>query len=183
MCERRSTTPSADASTPPVQEGKILFFSSSPRRGACGSRRGGVAVAHVVSPWQCHASIVKLHNHPVLVYRRRELRASLTPAEAKLWKHLQRRQLIGWKFSRQHSVGGFVLDFYCPDARLAVEVPPAAHMIRSLRKRATAVATTFWRSAEFASCDSRTATCSRTSRACLAKSGARWKRAILPLLS
>jgi very-short-patch-repair endonuclease len=80
-----------------------------------------------MSPRECDASIVKLHNHPNLLYRRRELRSSLTSAEATLWKQLQRRQLFGWKFRRQHSVGRFVLDFYCPDARLAVELDGSPH--------------------------------------------------------
>jgi very-short-patch-repair endonuclease len=68
-----------------------------------------------------------LHNRPELLERRRELRASLTLAEALLWKHLQRRQLDRWKFRRQHSVGRYVLDFYCPNARLGIELDGAAH--------------------------------------------------------
>lgn len=67
------------------------------------------------------------HNAPVLKTRRRELRANLTPAEALLWHHLQRSRLEGRKFRRQHSVGPFVLDFYCPSERLAVELEAAAH--------------------------------------------------------
>jgi very-short-patch-repair endonuclease len=55
------------------------------------------------------------------------LRGSLTLAEARLWKHLQRSQLDGWKFRRQHSVGQFVLDFYCPTVKVAVELDGAAH--------------------------------------------------------
>jgi very-short-patch-repair endonuclease len=67
------------------------------------------------------------HNAPELKSRRRELRATLTPAEALLWQHLQRRRLEGRKFRRQHSVGPYVLDFYCPSERLAVELDGAAH--------------------------------------------------------
>jgi len=59
--------------------------------------------------------------------RRRELRKALTTAEATLWLHLQRSQLSGFKFRRQHSVGPYVLDFYCPAAKLAVELDGAAH--------------------------------------------------------
>lgn len=44
-----------------------------------------------------------------------------------LWKHLQRSQLNGKKFRRQHSVGPYVLDFYCPRQRLAIELDGAAH--------------------------------------------------------
>jgi very-short-patch-repair endonuclease len=67
------------------------------------------------------------HNAPELKSRRRELRATLTPAEALLWQHLQRSRLEGRKFRRQHSVGPYVLDFYCPSERLAVELDGAAH--------------------------------------------------------
>ena len=58
---------------------------------------------------------------------RKTLRHQLTPAEAKLWTYLQRSQLAGRKFRRQHSVGGYILDFYCPAERLAIELDGAAH--------------------------------------------------------
>ena len=44
-----------------------------------------------------------------------------------LWKALQGGQLAGRKFRRQHSVGAYVLDFYCPSERLAVELDGAGH--------------------------------------------------------
>ena len=67
------------------------------------------------------------HNAPELKPRRRELRRSLTPAEALLWHHLQRSKLQGRKFRRQHSVGPYVLDFYCPSERLAIALDGAVH--------------------------------------------------------
>ena len=70
---------------------------------------------------------VHLHNRTSLRKARRELRHSLTLAEARLWLHLQRRQLDGWKFRRQHSIGPYIVDFYCPAARLVVELDGAAH--------------------------------------------------------
>jgi very-short-patch-repair endonuclease len=48
------------------------------------------------------------HNAVALKARRRELRASLTPAEALLWRYLQRSQLAGRKFRRQHSIGPYI---------------------------------------------------------------------------
>lgn len=69
----------------------------------------------------------RLHNIPALKARRRELRASLTPAEAVLWKYLQSRQLDGRKFRRQHSIGRYIVDFYCPELKLAIELDGAAH--------------------------------------------------------
>lgn len=68
-----------------------------------------------------------LNNLPVLRTFRKELRNHLTPAEAKLWTYLQRSQLGKRKFRRQHSVGFYILDFYCPAERLAIELDGAAH--------------------------------------------------------
>ncbi|MEW5979660.1 MAG: endonuclease domain-containing protein [Acidobacteriota bacterium] len=69
----------------------------------------------------------QIHNRPSLKPLRRALRSALTSAEAVLWKNLQRSQLEGKKFRRQHSVGPFVLDFYCPECRVAVELDGAGH--------------------------------------------------------
>ncbi|MBC7391167.1 MAG: endonuclease domain-containing protein [Opitutaceae bacterium] len=70
---------------------------------------------------------MKLNNLPKLKTRRTELRKALTPAEATLWKHLQNSQFEGKKFRRQHSVGNYILDFYCPSEKLAVELDGAGH--------------------------------------------------------
>lgn len=69
----------------------------------------------------------ELHNLRPLRARRRALRSNMTPAERSLWKHLRRRQLDGWRWRRQYSVGSYVLDFFCPAARLAVELDGAVH--------------------------------------------------------
>jgi very-short-patch-repair endonuclease len=58
---------------------------------------------------------------------RRHLRHNLTPAEAALWKALQGSKLEGKKFRRQHSIGNFVVDFYCPECRLAIELDGEKH--------------------------------------------------------
>ncbi len=62
--------------------------------------------------------------------RRRELRQALTPAEAVLWRLLKGQQLEGLKFRRQHSVGPYILDFYCPALKLAIELDGASHACR-----------------------------------------------------
>ena len=56
-----------------------------------------------------------------------ELRREATDAERSLWKLLRGRQLAGHKFRRQHEFGGFVLDFYCAEVRLAIEVDGGQH--------------------------------------------------------
>jgi very-short-patch-repair endonuclease len=68
-----------------------------------------------------------LHNHPILKNRRKELRNNATPAEQQLWSMLQRSNLGGYKFRRQHSVGSYILDFYCPSERLVVELDGDSH--------------------------------------------------------
>ena len=58
--------------------------------------------------------------------RARELRGEPTEAEKKLWEHLRRKSLSS-KFRRQHPIGPFFLDFYCHEAKLAVEVDGGGH--------------------------------------------------------
>jgi len=58
---------------------------------------------------------------------RKELRSNATPAEATLWKSLQKNQLQGRKFRRQHSIGNYVADFYCSEEKLVIELDGAEH--------------------------------------------------------
>jgi very-short-patch-repair endonuclease len=62
------------------------------------------------------------------IERARTFRKNLTPSEARLWVALRRSQLNGLRFRRQHPIGPFILDFYCPSARLAVEVDGSHHV-------------------------------------------------------
>ncbi len=64
----------------------------------------------------------RIHYQQNLKDLRKQNRRNLTPAEAELWKHLQGSKLEGRKFRRQHSVGGYILDFYCPVEKLAIEL-------------------------------------------------------------
>jgi very-short-patch-repair endonuclease len=57
----------------------------------------------------------------------RDMRGLPTAAEEVLWSALRQRQVAGLKFRRQHPVGRFVLDFYCPSCKLAVEVDGEVH--------------------------------------------------------
>ena len=57
----------------------------------------------------------------------RTLRRNQTDAERKLWHHLRDRRLDGWKFRRQHSVGPYVLDLYCAEAKLVAELDGGQH--------------------------------------------------------
>ena len=57
----------------------------------------------------------------------RNMRKHPTPAEAILWRALRGRRLAGLKFRRQHPVGQFIVDFYCANCKLAVEVDGSIH--------------------------------------------------------
>jgi very-short-patch-repair endonuclease len=59
--------------------------------------------------------------------RARALRVHATDAETKLWLQLRGRRLQGWKFRRQVPMGRYVVDFFCLDAKLIIEVDGGQH--------------------------------------------------------
>ena len=69
----------------------------------------------------------RLHNKKYLKQYRKDLRNSGTPAEATLWTVLQKKQVAGRKFRRQHSIGNYIVDFYCPAEKLAIELDGEGH--------------------------------------------------------
>ena len=58
---------------------------------------------------------------------RRELRRNSTDAEAALWFELRDRRMAGFKFRRQFPCGPYVVDFYCADLKLAIELDGGQH--------------------------------------------------------
>jgi very-short-patch-repair endonuclease len=64
--------------------------------------------------------------YPLILQRARELRQPQTPAEATLWQHLRNRNLV-YKFRRQHPIDRFIIDFYCAEARLCIEIDGGSH--------------------------------------------------------
>ncbi|MCH7637980.1 MAG: endonuclease domain-containing protein [Bacteroidetes bacterium] len=66
-------------------------------------------------------------NDPRVRERRRALRANSTPAEQNMWRIVRDRRLCGFKFRRQRSIGPYILDFYCSEAKLAVELDGSVH--------------------------------------------------------
>ncbi|MBP8231028.1 MAG: DUF559 domain-containing protein [Rhizorhabdus sp.] len=70
------------------------------------------------------------------VERARKLRRALSLPEVLLWGALRKRP-PGWKFRRQHPAGPYVLDFFCSEARLAVEVDGIAHDMGNRPERDT----------------------------------------------
>ncbi|MBU0531715.1 MAG: endonuclease domain-containing protein [Candidatus Uhrbacteria bacterium] len=70
---------------------------------------------------------MKVFNAKHVKERRRALRETMAPSEVILWLYLKEKQLCGFKFRRQHSIGEYVVDFYCPKAKLVVEVDGDSH--------------------------------------------------------
>jgi very-short-patch-repair endonuclease len=64
------------------------------------------------------------------VKRARLLRKKATDAERMLWRHLRNRNFAGYKFRRQHPFDRYILDFYCPAAKLAIELDGGGHYRR-----------------------------------------------------
>ncbi|MBL1215131.1 MAG: DUF559 domain-containing protein [Ignavibacteriae bacterium] len=66
-------------------------------------------------------------NKPELKQRRRQLRQDQTYAEKVMWSQLRNRQFLGIKFKRQYSVDNYVLDYYAPELKLAIELDGSVH--------------------------------------------------------
>ena len=62
-----------------------------------------------------------------LIEQARHMRADPTHAEALLWEKLRKRQLGDLKFRRQHIIYVFIVDFYCPAAKLVIEIDGPVH--------------------------------------------------------
>ncbi|MBI3587436.1 MAG: DUF559 domain-containing protein [Ignavibacteriales bacterium] len=74
--------------------------------------------------------MIKIFNRKIQKRRRQYLRNNAPNAEAILWLKLKGKQLRGYKFRRQQGVGQYIVDFYCPEYQLAVEIDGVTHLIR-----------------------------------------------------
>ncbi|MCK5834004.1 endonuclease domain-containing protein [bacterium] len=70
---------------------------------------------------------MRLYNKKELQEHRRALRSNMPHAEAKLWIFIRKKQIEGIRFRRQFSVGSYILDFYSPECRLAIELDGSSH--------------------------------------------------------
>ena len=66
---------------------------------------------------------------PWVAKYRDKLRKNLTPAEAAFWNLVKNSRLDGRKFRRQHSIGKYIFDFYCPSEKLAIELDGQFHLV------------------------------------------------------
>jgi very-short-patch-repair endonuclease len=72
---------------------------------------------------------------PVIFRLANDLRHDPTRAEMRLWTELRNRKLLGFKFRRQHPFNIMVLDFYCNEAKLAIEVDGSVHDDHTQKER------------------------------------------------
>ncbi len=70
---------------------------------------------------------MKKYNNPKLKKLRSKLRKSSTDQERIIWNLLRNRKLQGLKFFRQYSIETYILDFYCPEMRLSIEIDGGQH--------------------------------------------------------
>ncbi len=102
------------------------FFSSLSQRGGAG---GGVC-----SHYNYHISMrykTSNANEKEQKERRKQLRNNSTAAEVILWNELKGRKVGGLKFRRQQGLGPYILDFYCPEIRLCVELDGSSHDMKN----------------------------------------------------
>jgi very-short-patch-repair endonuclease len=71
--------------------------------------------------------MTKHYNKKELKETRRHLRKNQTYTENIVWMYLRDRQMDGYKFRRQYSVDQFIIDFYCPKIKLALEIDRSVH--------------------------------------------------------
>ena len=57
----------------------------------------------------------------------KKLRKNSTPGEIELWKGLKKKQILGYDFDRQKPIHKYIVDFYCKDLRLAIEIDGRSH--------------------------------------------------------
>jgi len=65
--------------------------------------------------------------NPKLKELAKKLRQNMTFSEVKLWNEIKNSQLMGYDFDRQRPIGNFIVDFYCKDLKLAVEIDGITH--------------------------------------------------------
>jgi very-short-patch-repair endonuclease len=71
--------------------------------------------------------MTKLYNQTSEKAKRQQLRKNMTKAEFIMWQKLKGKQLEGYKFRSQYGVGQFVVDFYCTELKLAIEIDGESH--------------------------------------------------------
>ena len=71
---------------------------------------------------------------PQTFHSAKEISKKMTPAEKMLWHELRNRNLSGCKFRRQHPVGKYIVDFFCSQSRLVIEIDGGIHDDEEIRE-------------------------------------------------
>lgn len=72
---------------------------------------------------------------PNIFGKAKELRSRMTPAEIILWDKVRNKQILGLRFRRQHPISQFIVDFYCHQARLVIEIDGDIHQLPEVKER------------------------------------------------
>jgi very-short-patch-repair endonuclease len=72
--------------------------------------------------------MTELYNKSSEKLKRQTLRNNMPPAERAIWERLRGRQVENCKFRRQYSIAEFVVDFYVPELKLAIEIDGDSHL-------------------------------------------------------
>ena len=75
--------------------------------------------------------MTEIFNKKKYIKKRQYLRNNMTKAEVVLWSKLKGKQLNGLKFRRQCGINNYVVDFYCPELKLAIEIDGDVHAYSS----------------------------------------------------
>lgn len=70
----------------------------------------------------------KIFNSSLLKENRKFLRNNMVNAEIVMWRQLRNKQIDNCRFRRQYSIGRFIVDFYCPELKLAIEIDGDTHI-------------------------------------------------------
>lgn len=77
---------------------------------------------------------MRIFNRKYLKPKRKHLRNNSTGAEILLWTYLKQSQLKGINFRRQQSIGNYIVDFYCSEKKLAIELDGDLHFDEEVQK-------------------------------------------------
>ncbi|PAU93754.1 hypothetical protein CK503_10895 [Aliifodinibius salipaludis] len=75
----------------------------------------------------CKKEESNIFNPKRIKAQRKYLRNNMTKAEVILWSKLKGRNMLNHKFRRQHGIGDYIVDFYCPELNLVIEVDGESH--------------------------------------------------------
>ena len=78
---------------------------------------------------------MQIHNKPSLKAIRQDLRNNATFEETLLWQQLKGSKLNNKKFRRQHSIGNYIVDFYCPENKLVIELDGGIHSTKEAKEK------------------------------------------------